>query len=59
MGADGTGMKDGIVFAIKDLQQSSKVRSSWIDAWKPVLYSIAAVLVSIVVTYGMSRIFGV
>jgi hypothetical protein len=53
MGPDGTGMKEGIVQAITQLQKNSQVQNSWINFGKPIMIALVTSTVTFLLTYGI------
>jgi hypothetical protein len=51
LGPDGTGMNDGIVHAITQLQKNGQVQASWISFIKPVAVAVVSSLLTFVLTY--------
>jgi predicted oxidoreductase len=53
MGSDGTGMKEGIVKAITELQKNNKVQASWVSFSKPLAIAILSSIITFGLTYGL------
>ena len=55
MGPDGTGMKEGIVHAITQLQKASKVQDSWVNNTKPILFAAVSSVLTFAITYALTH----
>jgi predicted oxidoreductase len=55
MGPDGTGMKDGIVHAITQLQKNGKVQDSWVNNAKPILFAVVSSVLTFALTYALTH----
>ena len=53
LGPDGTGMKEGIVHAITQLQKNRKVETSWVNFAKPVAVAVVSSLLTFALAYGL------
>ena len=53
LGPDGTGLKEGIVYAITQLQKNSRVQASWVNFAKPIAVAVISSLLTFALTYGL------
>ena len=55
LGEDGTGLNGGIVRAITDLQEKSKVSASWASFAKPIAVGAVTSIVTFLLTYALAH----
>ena len=55
LGEDGTGLNGGIVKAITDLQEKSKVSASWASFAKPIAIGAVTSIVTFLLTYALAH----
>lgn len=58
LGEDGTGLNEGVIHTVltklDKLEDCQKVQRSWVENWKPVIYTAVGVVVTAFITWALT-----